>query len=225
MFGSSRLSAFIFPFDCSQRINAMVESAGASTRASLLLRIRANPSDQAAWKVFVSRFAPLIHAWCRHWKLQEADAQDVTQTVLLKLARTLPDFIYDPARSFRGWLRTITQNAWSDFIKSKWKGVPAAGCSSVMELLDTVQARDDLFQRMQAGFDAELAEHAMERVRERVEPRTWEAFQLTAMEGVSASEVARRLGIRVGTVYRARSVVQGMLRQTMAAMGEEVTAS
>jgi RNA polymerase sigma factor (sigma-70 family) len=166
----------------------------------------------------VDRFGPLIHAWCRHWKLQEADAQDVTQTVLLKLARTLPEFTYDPTRSFRGWLRTVTQRTWSDFIESQWRAVPAAGCPTVMEMLHTIQARDDLFRRLQDGFDEELAEQAMEQVRGRVEPHNWEAFRLTAVDGVPAGEVARRLGMRVGAVYRARNAVQGMLRETMAAL-------
>jgi RNA polymerase sigma factor (sigma-70 family) len=198
----------------------MVPSPSISTRASLLLRIRENPSDQAAWQAFVDRFGPLIHAWCRHWRLQDADAQDVTQTVLLKLARSLPEFIYDPARSFRGWLRTITQRTWSDFVESQRRSVSAEG-RAVVETLRTIQARDDLFRRLRAGFDEELAEQAMEKVRDRVEPHTWEAFRLTALEGVAATEVARKLGMQIATVYRARYVVQRMLRNTIAAMTEE----
>src|SRR5580658_6690511 len=105
----------------------MIYTGSSSTRASMLQRIRENPADQAAWQAFVDRFGPLIHSWCRHWKLQEADAQDVTQTVLLKLARTLPEFIYDPMRSFRSWLRTVTQRTWSDFIQAQRRAVSAVG--------------------------------------------------------------------------------------------------
>ena len=36
-------------------------------------------------------------AWGRHWGLQEADAQDVAQMVLLRLAVKLRQFVYDPA--------------------------------------------------------------------------------------------------------------------------------
>jgi RNA polymerase sigma factor (sigma-70 family) len=203
------------------RAVSMNRTPGTTTRVSLLIRIRENPSDQAAWKAFVDRFGPLIHAWCRRWKLQEADAQDVTQTVLLKLARTLPDFVYDPTRSFRSWLRTITQRTWSDFIESQRRGVPGAGGSEVMEMLLTVQARDDLLRRLQEGFDRELAEHAMEQVRDRVESHTWEAFRLTAVDGLRPTAVARQLGMEIASVYRARSVVQGMLRETIAVLNVE----
>jgi RNA polymerase sigma-70 factor (ECF subfamily) len=148
--------------------------------------------------------------------------QDVKQIVLLKLARTLPEFIYDPTRSFRAWLRTITLHTWSDFIESQRRGVAAAGSSAVTAMLHTVQARDDLLRRLQEGFDQDLVERAMELVQERVEAHTWEAFRLSAIEGVGASDVAAKLGMRIGSVYKARSVVQGMLRDTVGALkGEE----
>jgi RNA polymerase sigma factor (sigma-70 family) len=203
----------------------MISQTGASTRSSLLLRIRDNPDDPTAWSEFVDRFGPLIHQWCRNWKLQEADAQDVTQSVLLTMARTLPDFVYDPARSFRGWLRTITQRTWSDFVDGQRRAVRGAADSGVNLMLYTVEARDDLVRRLQEAFDAELAEQAMEQVRKRVQPQTWEAFRMTALEEIPAAEAAAQLSVRVTTVYRARSVVQGMLRETIQAMqaDEEVS--
>ena len=193
-------------------------NAGLSTKASLLIRLRNTPSDQAAWGEFVDRYGPQIYAWCRHWRLQEADAQDVAQTVLLRLARTMPEFVYDPARSFRGWLRTLTQNAWSDLVRDQQRGGRGAADSQVLELLQTVQARDDLVQRLEQAFDQELLEQAREQVRARVEPATWQAFELTAVSGVPAAEVAARLGLRVGAVYQAKSQVQRLLRETVAAL-------
>src|SRR5437763_1850266 len=84
-------------------------SASAShTSPTLLGRLRRDPTDQTAWSKFVDRYAPRIYAWCRQWRLQEADAKDVSQTVLLKLAEKMRVFHYDPDRSFRGWLRTLT---------------------------------------------------------------------------------------------------------------------
>ena len=59
------------------------------TSPTLLGRLRCQPVDQAAWGEFVDRYGPRIYQWCRRWDLQEADAQDVTQTVLLRLASKL----------------------------------------------------------------------------------------------------------------------------------------
>jgi RNA polymerase sigma-70 factor (ECF subfamily) len=196
----------------------MAESTGRSTRVSILMALRNDPGDQAAWSAFIDRYGPQIHAWCLRWKLQEADAQDVTQMVLLKLVRQLPSFAYDPSRSFRGWLRTLTAHSWSDFIGDQVRGVRGSADTIVAEMLDTVQARVDLVRHLEETYDQELLELAMAEVRQRVEPHTWEAFHLTAVEGVAAEEVASRLGIRVATVYRARHVVQTMLREELAAL-------
>ncbi len=202
----------------------MAQAIDCSTRVSILMALRNDPGDQSAWSAFVDRYGPQIHAWCLRWKLQDADAQDVTQMVLLRLVRHLPDFAYDPSRSFRGWLRTLTAHSWSDFIRDQVRGVRGAADPVVAELLDSMQARVDLVRHLEETYDQELLELAMAKVRERVESHTWEAFHLTAVEGVGAAEVAARLGIGVATVYRARYVVQTKLREALAALdsGEEV---
>jgi RNA polymerase sigma-70 factor (ECF subfamily) len=186
----------------------------------LLLRLRQAPPDQAAWAEFVERYGRQIHAWCRRWGLQEADAQDVTQAVLLQLASKLQTFTYDPALRFRAWLKTLTHHAWSDFL-SGWRPAKGSGASDHHALLDNVQARDDLAQRLQDTFDQELLELAIARVRARVEERTWEAYRLTAHEGLSGAETAQRIGMQVGTVYKAKSKVHAMLQEALRQMQEE----
>ena len=175
------------------------------TRTSLLLRLRQAPPDQDAWAEFVDRYGPQILAWCRCWGLQEADAQDVTQTVLLQLASKLQTFAYDPAQRFRAWLKTLTHHAWSDFLAAWHPTVKGSGDSGVRHLLETAQARDELTRHLQEAFDQELLELATARVRARVEERTWEAYWLTAREGLSGAQTAARLGMQVGTIYKAKS--------------------
>jgi RNA polymerase sigma-70 factor (ECF subfamily) len=135
---------------------------------------------------------------------------------MLRLVRYLPDFAYDPSRSFRGWLRTLTAQSWSGFIRNQVRGIRGAADPVIADRLDTVAARVDLVRHLEETYDQELLELAMAEVRERVEPHTWEAFRLTAIEGAAVAKVAARLGIAVATVYRARHVVQQMLRQVVA---------
>jgi RNA polymerase sigma-70 factor (ECF subfamily) len=191
------------------------------TRASLLLRLRQGPDDAAAWREFVRLYGPLIYSWCRHWQVQPADAEDVTQEVLLTVADRLRTFTYDPDRRFRGFLRTIAQHAWSDLVQARRRAVPASGDSAVAAVLDSVPARDDLAARLEAAFDQELFDLACASVRERVEPHTWEAFRLTALEGCSGAEAGARLGMEVGTVFKAKSKVQKMLREAVERLESE----
>ena len=46
-----------------------------------------------------------------------------------------------------------------------------------------------------------------------VEPRTWEAYRLTAEEGLSGIEAATRLGMGAGAVYQAKSAVLRRLHE------------
>jgi RNA polymerase sigma-70 factor (ECF subfamily) len=64
-------------------------SSDSLTQVTLLGRLQRAPSDQAAWQQFVDRYGRQVYRWCRHWKLTEADAEDVTQMVLLKLAQKM----------------------------------------------------------------------------------------------------------------------------------------
>src|SRR6516164_9185866 len=167
------------------------------TRITLLGRLRRDPTNEAAWSEFVAHYGGKIFAWCRRWGLQEADAQDVTQTVLLKLAGALRSFEYDPQKRFRAWLKTLTYRAWSDFLSARQRVVLGSGDSDVHDLLDTAEARDDLAARLDAAFDQELLDRAIDQVRQRVQPHTWEAYRLTAVEGLSGAEAATRLNLQV----------------------------
>ena len=184
------------------------------TSATLLARLRQVPADQAAWVQFTECYGRKVYAWCRRWNLQEAEAEDVTQDVLLRLAEKMQTFVYDPAKSFRAWLKTVARHAWSDHWSGR-KAVVAAGGSQALELLQTVEAREDLVRRLEEEFDRELLDEAVARVRLRVRPHTWEAFERTALQGQSGAEAGQALGMKVATVFVARSKVQKMIQEEM----------
>jgi RNA polymerase sigma factor (sigma-70 family) len=190
----------------------MNRTGGSETSATLLRRLQQMPADQAAWGEFTERYGRKIYGWCRQWNLQEADAQDVTQTVLLKLAEKMRSFVYDPGRSFRAWLKTVTRHAWSDFWDSRGQDI-AAGGSQAVQLFHVVEAREDLVQRLEGEFDREILEAAVARVRQRVTPRTWRAYEMTAVEGQSGAVAAQALGMKVATVFVAKSKVLKLLQE------------
>jgi RNA polymerase sigma-70 factor (ECF subfamily) len=191
----------------------MVHAPFPTTPLTLLTQLRQGPSDQAAWDVFVERYGRHIYRWCRQWKLQDADAEDVTQDILVKLTQKLRAFAYDPSRSFRGWLKTIAHHAWRDFVDSRRRAHAAAGDRQVWARMQTLEAREDLIQKLEEAFDYELLEAAKVRVRLRVAPHTWEAFRLVALEGLPVAEVAAVVQMQVAMVYVAKSKVQKMLQE------------
>jgi len=184
-----------------------------TTRVTLLTELRQDPAGQAAWEEFVERYGRHIYRWCRQWKLQDADAEDVTQDILVKLSQKLRTFAYDPSRSFRGWLKTVAHHVWRDFEDGRRRARPAAGDSQAQKLVLSLEAREDLAYRLEEAFDLELLEAAKVRVRLRVAPHTWEAFRLMALEGLPVAEVAARVHLQVAMVYVAKSKVQKMLQE------------
>src|SRR6516162_11528206 len=134
----------------------MDSSPSSLTSSSLLARLQQDATDQAAWREFVRRYGEPIYRWCRQWHLQEADAQDVTQTVLLKLSAKLRTFSYDPARSFRAYLKTLARYAWCDFLEQRKQLGAGSGDSAVLQALESVEAGEDLVHRLNEQFDQEV---------------------------------------------------------------------
>ena len=81
-----------------------------------------------------------------------------------------------------------------------------------------MEAREDLVRRLEEEFDLELLDEAKARVRSRVAEHTWEAFRLTAVEGLPAPRVAGLLAMKVTAVYLAKSRVVALLRDEIRAL-------
>jgi RNA polymerase sigma-70 factor (ECF subfamily) len=196
-------------------------SACDATSASLLGRLRSQ-ADQTAWDAFVERYRHMIYAWCRRRGLQDADAEDVTQEVLTILAEAMSSFEYDPAKGkFRNYLQVVTRRAVGHRALRNHREVSSGGVAS-QRLLKNLQAREALANRLQREFDQELLALAQERVARRVDPRTLQAFQLTAIEGLTGVEAAARLRMKVEAVYMARSRVQKLLRRELGKLDPSV---
>jgi RNA polymerase sigma-70 factor (ECF subfamily) len=192
------------------------------TSVTLLQRLRDDPQDETAWSEFVRRYGPKILLWARRWGLQEADAEDVTQDVLLKLNRKMASFTYDPARSFRGWLKTMAHHVWIDLVRERRREGMAVGGGQMDGFLSSLEAGDNLAEELQKVFRREVMERAMERVRELSAPQAWEVFRLTALEHWSGAAVAAHLGIPdVGRVYLVKSRVTQRVREEARRLGKD----
>jgi len=195
----------------------MVGVGSDTTCQSLLYRVRTVPTDEGAWQEFVQRYEPRIRSFCLTIPLQAADADDVAQTVLLKMVRRMRDFEYDPAGSFRAWLRTVTNNALADFLDERRRR-----SDGIVPLLEGVVAMESLAREVEEEFDRELLEAALADVRQRVPAAQWEAFRMTSLDGLSGAEAAQRLGMPVATVYTAKSKVRKLVREAVILADAEV---
>jgi RNA polymerase sigma-70 factor (ECF subfamily) len=179
----------------------------------LLVRIR-DTGDADAWRHFVELYAPVLHGFYRKRGLQDADAADLTQTVLQTVSVEAGRLKYDPARgSFRSWLFTIARNEHYDFIAHRKRRPGAGDDASSSERIDNVPAREEEAAQWEQEYERRIYAWAAERVCRCVDDTTWEAFRLTAVEGKSGMETANALGMSVGAVYVAKSRVLARLRR------------
>lgn len=190
-------------------------------RVSLLDQLRSAPTDPQAWSSFVALYRGAICGWCRRWGLQPTDAEDVAQDVLVTLTVRLRHFRHDPRRNFRAWLKTVTRHQLQRFVVKRRKAGIATGGDALDTRLAGLEAREDYLEHLQQTFDTEALRRAAARVRSRVDPKTWQAFYLLAAERCSGAEVARHLGMEIGTVFVARSRVQRMLREEITRLGQD----
>jgi RNA polymerase sigma-70 factor (ECF subfamily) len=184
-----------------------------STSATLLGRLR-DLGDARAWEEFVARYTPRLKAWCRGKGLQPADAEEVTQEVLVKVAKHMQTFVYDPAKDFSGWLKAVWRNAWVDFVKDRTPGGRGSGDSTVHEQLLAVPG-GDLTKELAREFERETREEALARVRPQTSPRDWEIFQ-DLLAGKSATEVARERQLSLPAVGMVKLRITKRLNQEIA---------
>ena len=189
--------------------------SGSITSATLLLRVR-DVSDAKAWRDLVDRYTPRIYAWARAKGLQDADAADVTSIVLMRLVEAMRTFEYDPARSFRGWLKTVTNHAIGAVVNECRRLARRArdgGPETVFEAIADPRNQEDLQAALDRAHDENLRCEAEERVRLRVKRRMWQVYLQSCIENQPAPLVAQSLGFPVTTVYQYKRRVIKMLAE------------
>ncbi len=184
-----------------------------STRASLLLRLR-DPQDHEAWLEFVTLYEPVAYRLLRRHGLQDADAREVMQELLLAVSRNIDR--WDPAEergSFRAWLRRVARNLVINWLKNRQRHTVAAGGSDMQAMFNMLPADSD---QETVEFDHELRramfQQAAEQVRGEFQPGTWQAFWETGVVGSSPAEAAKKLGMTVGAVRVAKCRVLARLQ-------------
>jgi len=183
------------------------------TRPSLLLKMR-DTRNQQAWTEFLEIYQPLIHRLIRKSGIQEADAGEVTQEVLLTVSGAIDRWDSDPAKgTFRGWLSTITRNLVVNFLVRQSRHPRGRGDTDFNRWMRERPASEG---EMSLLFDLEqqrrILRWAAEQIRSEFHETTWHAFWLTSVENREVADVAVELGITPGIVCVSRSRVMKRLR-------------
>ncbi len=183
------------------------------TKASLILRLPST-DDAEAWREFVSIYEPFVYRFARRGGLQDADARELVQNVLLSVARAVGRWRPDHQRGrFRTWLFRIARNQLLDVLAKQQRSAVSRSGSGLFDVFDQLAATSGSNeQHLRLEHRRELFRWAAERIKRTVKEATWNAFWMTAVEERAAETVASELGLTTGAVYIARSRVLSRLR-------------
>lgn len=188
------------------------------TRNSLLLKLR-DKGDCESWHRFVAVYRPVVYRMARRRGIQDADAQDLAQAVLISVAESVDRWEADPRRArFRTWLSRVAKNAIIDAFRRRRPDAATGGTTEVTRLQQQPEPDDAELER---EHRRELFRWAARQVRREFAEETWLAFWLTAVEGRHVKEVAGQLGKSAGAVYIARSRVMRRLQERVREVGSD----
>ena len=159
---------------------------------------RASTGDQQAWDALMERYAPLIWSICGRYRLGRADAEDVGQSVWLRLAGQL-EMIRDPA-ALPGWLATTTSRECGRVLRTaRGPHVPvhALGAGNLPDQQAGVADQELLAAERHAALRGALSRLPQDGQRL--------IALLIADPPVPYAEISTRLGIPVGSIGPKRS--------------------
>ena len=200
-----------------------------TTRKSLLAKVRAG--DEVSWAEFYAAYKPLILLCGQDCLLTPDENDELVQQVMSEISQKdivgkydpdhIPDdivFHYDPSRGrFRHYLRKIIRNQALKIIQKRKGFVELDNPEKTVEE-PTIDVWDEI-------WDEEWKRHvlamALTELKGHVQPETYVAFEMYAMQERSVQEVAGFLNMSVASVYTAKSRCVAALKEIISKLEEQ----
>ncbi|MBM4072985.1 MAG: sigma-70 family RNA polymerase sigma factor [Planctomycetes bacterium] len=190
------------------------------TPHSLLEQLQQRP-DKEAWAQFAQLYYPVLvfltrrSRWARQFAIDDNDAEDLVQDVLVNLLKNLARYRRQPGKRFRSWLATLLHHAWCNRLRRENRYATLGE-----ESLAALEAADNESFLGDGEYRRALVQQAMEIVRPEFQESTWTAFTMHKLNGESAAQVATRLETTPGAVYAAAFRVLARLREIVRDIGD-----
>ena len=189
-----------------------------TTRTTLLNRLN---GDETAWTEFFHRYETAIADIGRYKGLSPDECSDLVQNVMIRFHRKVEaGFKYDPSLAkFRTFFSKLVKGCVYDLLRLREKrGVPLDGIA----VEDDGSRPDELLDMaLLEKWRAIIREEAMLELARRVDEKTFQAFELYALEDRPVKETAELVGLSVNSVYVAKNRCMKILRETVARLNAE----
>ena len=187
-----------------------------TTRKTLLEAIK--DGREVSWHEFYSVYRPLIILRGSDYQLTPDEKEELVQMVLLEIFHKCKSFHYDQSQGrLRDYLRKLIGGKAVDILRKRRSNHVSA------DILNDCPDRDSLLeQAWESEWQNHLLSQSINVLRNRLDPVTFQAFELHVISEKNAKEVAAFLDISVNMVYVAKSRSAKMLRSIIHELQEMI---
>ena len=194
-----------------------------ATSTTLLDGLRREGGEQA-WREFFARYAPIVLATAKAAGLADDSAADAVQETMLSVHTAFRGGAepYERGKGrFKYWLKGVARHKAADSLRRQARQARAEN-----NYLATSERQDIAEPEWDSWFEMEwqrqvLAE-TLRRVAREIDPVMYQAFELYAIHGRPAQQVARLLQITRNMVYISRSRMIRRIRSVSTTVAQEM---
>lgn len=182
------------------------------------LVVLALEGQHLALDILIERYLKLVYSFTHRYIREDADAQDVTQEVFVRVWQYLEKF--NQSQSFRPWLYTIAKNACLDFLRKK-VNVPFSHFEAdALEKLETLDWNDkDGMASTQAMAERSILASQLGIAMKELSPQYAEVVHLHYEKDLHFREIAEIKGESIHTVKSRYRRALALLRGAMGGFG------
>ena len=194
------------------------------TRVTLLERLRTG-KDQTAWLEFESTYRAFIFSLILRMGIPNADAEDISQTVLTKVWQKIEDFEYNRNRGkFHNWLAAMTRNTVKDFFRTKKNFITGRDAVEYQETYDSIeqQVLPDIEKLAREEWILHITNLAWENIKNDLHENKRSVFKYVSQE-IPNADIAQKLGISETSVRVYKAEVFEKMRTELNRLNQELT--
>ena len=193
------------------------------TRQTLLLKLK-DQRDEKAWDDFYETYYRYIRAILWNMNMKEADANDILQSVMLKIWNKLPEFDYESRKGkFRNWISIITANTARNYIRSENRlyNCMNGKKSSWLDDYTTSVLPPEIEEISSTEWEKFISTLAWENVSKNLSDNVKETFE-RLMKGDSTKNIAADVGINENTVIVYKNRVKNKMYMEIVRLQNEI---
>jgi RNA polymerase sigma-70 factor (ECF subfamily) len=188
---------------------------------SLLSRLK-RWDDQRSWREFFDTYWKFLYCVAVKAGLSDEDARDVVQETVVAVAKGLREGRFKAAQgsSFKAWLQLIVRRRVASHQRKRRLPIAdhAAAADDETARTPTVERipapeGDAISQVWEEEWAKNLADAAIERVKQRVGAKQFQMFDLYVLKEWPVDEVVRTVKANVAQVYLAKHRVTAMIKK------------